>query len=149
MRLVPALMAMALCAAALAAVPGGRDPLAAESALLPDLDQELPWDLEITGSGRGARGQYRLGFRSAVRNIGDGPLIVSGRRDRAANATMTADQLIEGQGAPIAVVEGVPRRPATPAVAASAQRLACASSRASLSGTATTTPRTSKGSPFG
>jgi Lysyl oxidase len=109
MRLVPALMAMAFCAAALAAVPGGRDPLAAESALLPDLDQELPWDLEITGSGRGARGQYRLGFRSAVRNIGDGPLIVSGRRDRAANATMTADQLIEGQGAPIAVVEGVGR----------------------------------------
>jgi Lysyl oxidase len=108
-RLAPTLVAMALCAAALAAVPDGRGPLAAGSGLLPDLDQELPWDLEITASGQGARRQYRLGFRSAVRNIGDGPLIVSGRRHLAARMTMTADQLIERRDAPIAVVEGVGR----------------------------------------
>ena len=100
---------MALCAVGLAAVTGGQEPLAAESARLPDLDQELPWDLDITGSGGGARRQYRLGFGSAVRNVGDGPLIVSGRRDRLAKETMTADQLIERDGAPMAVVEGVGR----------------------------------------
>jgi hypothetical protein len=108
-RLVPVLVAMALCVGALAAVTDGRQPLAAESALLPDLDQEVPWDLEITASGPGARRQHRLGFRSAVRNVGDGPLIVSGRRDRAGHETMTADQLIERRDAPMAVVEDVGR----------------------------------------
>lgn len=109
MCLVPVLAAIALCAVALAAAAGGREPFAADSALLPDLDQELPSDLEITPGGPGARRQQRLGFRSAVRNVGDGPLIVSGRRHRGAGATMTADQLIEHRGAPLAVVEGVGR----------------------------------------
>jgi Lysyl oxidase len=108
-RVVPVLVAMALCGAALAAVAGGRDPLAGEAELLPDLDQELPWDLEITGGGHGARRHYRLGFGSAVRNVGDGPLTVSGRRDLDADPTMTADQLIELRDAPAAVVEGVGR----------------------------------------
>ena len=53
--------------------------------------------------------EHRLGFASAVRNIGHGPLIVSGRRRWGAIATMTADQLIESADAPMAVVEEVGR----------------------------------------
>jgi hypothetical protein len=54
-RVIPVLAAMVLCGAALAAVAGGRDPLADDSERLPDLDQELPSHLEITwdaGCGR-------------------------------------------------------------------------------------------------
>ena len=41
---------------------------------LPDLDQEAPSELRIsTGIVRGLL-SYRLGFRSAVRDIGAGPL---------------------------------------------------------------------------
>jgi quinoprotein glucose dehydrogenase len=55
---------------------------------------------------------YRLGFRSAVRNIGDGPLIIEGRGDgqcwaAAACTAMTADQVIEADGGPDARVAGV------------------------------------------
>ena len=94
-RLVPAVGVIALCAAALAAAPGDTSGITPDSARLPDLDQELPWDLQVTSTGPGTRREYRLGFASAVRNIGDGPLIVSGRREWAAIPTMTADQLIE------------------------------------------------------
>ena len=97
--LVPTVAVVALCCAALAAAAGGQDRVTPESALLPDLDQEVPWDLEITRSGPGARPEFRLGFGSAVRNVGDGPLIISGRRRAAANGTMTADQIVESRGA--------------------------------------------------
>jgi hypothetical protein len=40
---------------------------------LPDLDQETPSQLEIREQVSGGRQSYLLGFRSAVRNIGDGP----------------------------------------------------------------------------
>jgi Lysyl oxidase len=99
----------ALCCAALAAGAGGRDRATPESALLPDLDQEVPWDLEITRSGPGARPEFRLGFGSAVRNVGDGPLVISGRRRAAANGTMTADQIVKSRGAVLAVMARVGR----------------------------------------
>ena len=105
-RLLPVILALALGAAAVASSAGGPQGLSAAAQLLPDLDQETPWNLEVTRDE--ARGGYRLGFSSAVRNVGAGPLIVSGRR-RAANPTMTVDQLIEQEEAPIAVVEGVGR----------------------------------------
>ena len=108
-RLVPAIGAIALCAAALAAAPGDTSGITPDSARLPDLDQELPWDLLVTSTGPSTAREYRLGFASAVRNIGDGPLIVSGRRQWGAIPTMTADQLIESADAPMAVVEGVGR----------------------------------------
>jgi Lysyl oxidase len=108
-RLVPAVGAMVLCAAALAAAPGGTARVTPDSARLPDLDQEVPWDVQVTSTGPSTRWEYRLGFGSAVRNIGDGPLIVSGRRRWAGSPTMTADQLIEGADAPLAVVERVGR----------------------------------------
>ena len=108
-RLVPAVGAIALCAAALAAVPGGSSGVTPDSARLPDLDQELPWDLQVTSRGAGRERQHRLGFGSAVRNVGAGPLIVSGRRRWAGMPTMTADQHIEVADGPTAVVEGVGR----------------------------------------
>jgi Lysyl oxidase len=108
-RVVPALGGIALCAAALAAAPGDTSVITSDSARLPDLDQEVPWDLQITSTGPGTAREHRLGFASAVRNIGDGPLIVSGRRRWAAIPAMTADQLVERADAPMAVVEGVGR----------------------------------------
>ena len=107
--LVPTVAVVALCCAALAAGAGGRDRVTPESALLPDLDQEAPWDLEITRSGPDARPEFRLGFGSAVRNVGDGPLIISGRRRAAANGTMTAEQVVESRGAALAVIARVGR----------------------------------------
>ena len=100
---------MILGAAALAAFPVGPHGAAPGPERLPDLDQEIPWDLQITRGGPKARPVDRLGFASAVRNVGDGPLIVSGRRGAAGIPTMAADQLIERQDAPAAVVEGVGR----------------------------------------
>ena len=105
-RLIPVIVALVLGAAAIASSAGGSHELSPASQRLPDLDQEVPWNLEVTRDE--ARGDYRLGFSSAVRNVGAGPLIVSGRR-RAATPTMTVDQLIEQEDAPAAVVEGVGR----------------------------------------
>ena len=105
-RLLPVIIALVLGGAAVAAWAGGADRFSSAAQRLPDLDQEVPWNLEVTRDH--ARGGYRLGFSSAVRNVGAGPLIVSGRR-RAATPTMTVDQLIEQEDAPTAVVEGVGR----------------------------------------
>jgi lysyl oxidase len=107
-RLLPTIGAIALCGAALAAAPADTG-VRPDSARLPDLDQEVPWDLQVTSAGRGMRREFRLGFASAVRNVGDGALIVSGRRERPGIAAMAADQLVEGADAPTAVVEGVGR----------------------------------------
>jgi hypothetical protein len=58
---------------------------------LPDLVQERPSKLVVTRAGR----EYRLGFRSAVRNVGPGPLeIVGARQDRSVDE-MTADQVLK------------------------------------------------------
>jgi Lysyl oxidase len=108
-RLLPTIGAIALCGAALAAAPGDTSGITPDSAQLPDLDQERPWDLQVTSTGPSTAREHRLGFASAVRNIGDGPLIVSGRRRLGAIPTMTADQVIESADAPMAVVEGIGR----------------------------------------
>jgi hypothetical protein len=106
-RLLPVFGALVLCAAAVAAsADGSREPSRA-SQRLPDLDQEVPWNLEVTRDH--AHGGYQLGFSSAVRNVGAGPLIVSARRPRTETPTMTVDQLVEQADAPLAVVEGVGR----------------------------------------
>jgi hypothetical protein len=105
-RLFPVVLALVLAAVAVAYSAGGSQEPASGSELLPDLDQEAPWNLEVTRSG--ARGGYRLGFSSAVRNVGVGPLILSGRR-RPGVPSMAVDQLIEQEDAPIAVVDDVGR----------------------------------------
>jgi glucose/arabinose dehydrogenase len=62
---------------------------------LPDLDQETPTELGVAKVSSAAGPSYRLGFRSAVRNVGAGPLVIDGRRDAHGSLTMTADQLVE------------------------------------------------------
>jgi glucose/arabinose dehydrogenase len=69
--------------------PGARRG-GAPAERLPDLDQETPTALWIMAAGS----TYYLGFRSAVRNIGDGPLIIDGSRPNRSQPTMSADQLI-------------------------------------------------------
>src|SRR5688500_5716702 len=104
-RLVPVIVGQAICAAAVAATAGGSGNAPPPPERLPDLDQELPWDLGITES----TGVYRLGFASAIRNIGRGPLIISGKRPRTNTPDMTASQLIERRAAPLRVVRDVGR----------------------------------------
>jgi hypothetical protein len=74
---------------------------------LPDLDQETPSQLEVREHVAAGRRSYLLGFRSAVRNIGDGPLIVNGHRRDTQTRYMTVDQIIDRVGKPQKVVPGV------------------------------------------
>jgi hypothetical protein len=76
---------------------------------LPDLDQETPRQLEVETKFTGDRRTYWLGFRSAVRNVGDGPLIVVGSRPDTAHPYMIVDQLIHRIGAEREVVPNVGR----------------------------------------
>jgi hypothetical protein len=75
--------------------------------LLPDLDQETPSDIDVHPVIVDGEVSFRLGFRSAVRNIGAGPLVVEGSRRARANPTMQVDQLVERRGAPPRVVPRV------------------------------------------
>jgi Lysyl oxidase len=101
-RLAPTLLACAAATALLAALVRS-DPAAGGRPRLPDLDQLAPYQLEITPIGPAAHRRYRLGFASAVSNVGAGPLILDGHRDARAT-TMTADQVVEQDGAPKALL---------------------------------------------
>jgi glucose/arabinose dehydrogenase len=104
-RVLPVVLALVVTAVAL--VIAGRATSAPTGAeRLPDLAQETPTGLVITRAGTGARASYLLGFRSAVSNVGDGPLIINGHRPGAQTSTMVADQVIERDGAPQEVVPG-------------------------------------------
>lgn len=62
--------------------------------LLPDLAQDVPQQISVQQV-QGTNGpEFRLGFRSAVRNVGDGPLIIRGARDDP-DAAMQADQVVK------------------------------------------------------
>jgi lysyl oxidase len=100
LRLLPAVAAVAALVPAAFAL-GGPAPEA--NPLLPDLDQETPSGLVLTK----ARGGWRLGFDSAVRNIGAGPLIIEGARPEPGVETMSADQVVVNEGSPRSVVPGV------------------------------------------
>jgi len=100
LRLLPAVAAVAALVPAALAVGG---PAPEGKASLPDLDQETPTGLVLTK----ARGGWRLGFDSAVRNIGAGPLIIDGARPEPGVETMSADQVIVNEGSPRTVVPGV------------------------------------------
>jgi lysyl oxidase len=90
-HVIAAVLALAALTAIVAvAAQAGRGSTAA--GLLPDLDQETPSKLQLTTSGPPGKRSYRLGFRSAVRNVGAGPLVIRGRLWGAA---MAADQVIE------------------------------------------------------
>ena len=96
-RLLPALGAIVLLVPAAVGVSQAQRQ---GPALLPDLDQEPPTGLVITRAPAAARATWRLGFRSAVSNVGDGPLILEGRRPSRVAPTMRADQVIVRDGAP-------------------------------------------------
>jgi hypothetical protein len=106
-RLIPALLAALLLTAGAALVSSSAD--ATGHARLPDLRQEVPSTLVLTRAGTAERPEYRLGFRSAVSNVGDGPLVIDGHRAGVDRGTMVADQVIYRQGGPRQTVPGVGR----------------------------------------
>jgi hypothetical protein len=91
---------LVLGAAALAAFGGSEPPGATQDGQLPDLSQELPSDLSVARATAGAGPRFRLGFDSAVSNMGTGPLIISARRPDRGDAQMVASQLVQRPGAP-------------------------------------------------
>ncbi len=82
-------MAAVWCALA-AMGAAAATPVAEPLDLLPDLVQESPQNIGVTR----VAGRDLLGFRSAVRNAGDGPLIVVARRPNARARDMTARQVV-------------------------------------------------------
>ncbi len=80
-------------------------PVQAE--LLPDLDQEAPSKLVVTEATRAGLPVHRLGFASAVVNIGSGPLIVDGSRRAFRAGPMRADQIVRRADGSTRVVPGV------------------------------------------
>ena len=109
LRVLPVVAAIAAAVAATVVAAGRSQRAAAGSERLPDLDQATPSGLVVTRAGTGARPVYRLGFRSAVANVGRGPLVIEAHRPGPGSDTMAADQLVERGGAPAEVVEGVGR----------------------------------------
>jgi Lysyl oxidase len=108
LRVLPVVLTVAACLSVLTVVDWS-DASAGGSERLPDLDQETPRGFTITRVGSGGRRVYVLGFRSAVRNLGDGPLVIDAHRPAPGADTMTADQLIERDGAPQGVLAGAGR----------------------------------------
>jgi hypothetical protein len=107
-RVLPVVIAIGLVAAV--APLAARPPRAAASSLrLPDLRQVAPADLVLTRAGTAARPVYRLGFESAVDNVGDGPLIIDAHGRHPGDRTMAGDQIVERDGAPAQVIAGAGR----------------------------------------
>jgi Lysyl oxidase len=108
LRVLPVVVTVALIAVT-TVVADAPHEAAAGSERLPDLDQAAPRDLVITRAERAGRPIYRLGFRSAVSNIGDGPLIIAARRAGVATQEMVGDQAVERAGAPMQVIPAAVR----------------------------------------
>jgi hypothetical protein len=104
LRLLPAALCAVVFTSLAALVTASADTGDAGRARLPDLDQELPDQLVVVRAGT----EFRLAFRSAVRNVGDGPLIIDGQRS-ADMKSMVADQLVDHAGGRVEKVRGVGR----------------------------------------
>ena len=92
------------------AAPGDprHDPAStATGDLLPDLDQEAPSELAIRTAVDNGQTIWVLGFRSAVRNIGAGPLTIEGSRSNTDTPAMAVTQLVNRIDAPTRVVRNV------------------------------------------
>ena len=74
-----------------AAVAGGQ---VTGSELLPDLRQEVPSQIAV----RRDRGRAVLVFRSAVQNVGDGPLVVDGTRRRGQRTMRVVQRVNRADG---------------------------------------------------
>jgi hypothetical protein len=92
---LPGIAAIVACTALLAATAVADDPQAGTGDLLPDLDQQVPTGLTVGWYPTNGKTTYAVGFQSAVRNVGAGPLIIEGRRPSTETPTMTAHQLID------------------------------------------------------
>lgn len=83
---------MAIVAASALALAGTMTAAIAamvtDGALLPDLKQEAPYDVSARTA---PNGRVVLTFASAIGNVGQGPLILNGRRERS-NPVMTVTQ---------------------------------------------------------
>jgi hypothetical protein len=62
--------------------------------LLPDIRQLPPAAISVTD----AAGVHQLAFLSAVDNVGEGPLVVEGRRANRADETMSVEQIVQRVG---------------------------------------------------
>jgi len=82
-------------------------PAAGPGDHLPDLDQEAPTRLQVRALTVSGKQTYRLGFRSAVRNVGAGPLLVTGSRPNLHTPFMTVDQHVIRAGKSPRVVREV------------------------------------------
>jgi hypothetical protein len=98
LRLLPALVCAVAFTAAVVLLSAPADAGPRGHLRLPDLDQELPSGLMLTQAGTAEKPEYRLAFRSAVRNVGSGALIIDGHRDGVELQTMVADQLVDRAG---------------------------------------------------
>lgn len=108
LRVLPVLIAV-LATSVTVVVAGTPAPPPPGSERLPDLDQAVPKDVVITLASVRGRTVHRLGFSSAVSNVGEGPLIIQAHRPSTADGTMVADQLVEQQDGPPSVVPRVGR----------------------------------------
>jgi hypothetical protein len=111
-RLVTAVGIVALFIGGLSAMAaaGGSGQQPAPTAtgdLLPDLDQEAPSELAVRTAVVAGRPIWVLGFRSAVGNVGAGPLIVEGSRSNTDTPAMVVNQLVDRVDAPARVVRDV------------------------------------------
>lgn len=86
-----------------------RSAGAAPAERLPDLDQETPSDVAVRVDVARGKQSFQLGFRSAVVNVGAGPLVLTGSRPNTTTPDMVVNQLIEGSGAGLHVVSAVGR----------------------------------------
>jgi hypothetical protein len=82
---------LALAGVVVSTLPGGSAAGQASRELLPDLEQRVPFTLRVSSDA----GRFRLGFASAVSNVGDGPLVVRASRPGRKVKTMTARQLVQ------------------------------------------------------
>jgi hypothetical protein len=87
-----------LAAAALAAFGGSAPRSAIVEGQLPDLAQELPSDISVARASGGFWPRFRLGFDSAVSNVGTGPLMISAGRPGRGTAQMVGTQLVSRPG---------------------------------------------------
>lgn len=91
---MPRIALLCLAAALGLAVPASAGPAAPAEELLPDLDQLAPKELEIHAVATGKGLRFRLAFRTAVDNVGSGPLVIRGRRESRGNPYMSASQRV-------------------------------------------------------
>ncbi len=95
---VVALAVAAAAALAFVLAVAGDSAVGEKAELLPDLDQAAPGELSGRTVGGASDPRFYLGFDSAAGNVGDGPLIIVGRRPSRQQREMTVVQRIETDG---------------------------------------------------